>query len=60
MKKPFVTRLTFVASNRPEAQDARERLAARYSDTGLEEADLRDRVQDYQEHFGIESEPLTA
>jgi NAD+ kinase len=32
--EPFVTRLTFVASDRPEAQEARERLAERYGDAG--------------------------
>lgn len=40
MKKPFVSRLTFVASNRPEAQEARENLVARYGDAGLEEAQV--------------------
>jgi NAD+ kinase len=40
MKKSFVTRLTFVASNRPEAQEARERLVARYGDAGLDEAQV--------------------
>ncbi|MFT4253037.1 MAG: NAD kinase [Caulobacter sp.] len=32
--QPFTTRLTFQASDRPEAQEARERLAARYGDAG--------------------------
>jgi NAD+ kinase len=33
-------RLAFVASDRPEAQDARERLRARYGDHGTAEADV--------------------
>jgi NAD+ kinase len=33
-------RLAFAASDRPEAQDARERLAARYGDFGPEAADV--------------------
>jgi NAD+ kinase len=36
--EPFVTRIAFVASDRPEAQEARDRLAARYGDAGLDEA----------------------
>jgi NAD+ kinase len=36
--KPMVTRLAFVASERPEAQDARDRLAARYGDASESEA----------------------
>lgn len=32
--EPFVTRLTFAASDRPEAQEARARLAQRYGDAG--------------------------
>lgn len=40
MKKSFVTRLTFVASNRPEAQEAREKLVARYGDAGLDDAQV--------------------
>lgn len=40
MKKPLVTRLTFVASNRPEAQDSRDVLAARYGDAGLNDAQV--------------------
>lgn len=32
--QPYSTRLTFQASDRPEAQEARERLAARYGDAG--------------------------
>ena len=32
--QPYSTRLTFKASDRPEAQEARERLAARYGDAG--------------------------
>ncbi|MGC4107187.1 MAG: NAD kinase [Thermomicrobiales bacterium] len=36
--EPFVTRLAFLASDRPEAQEARERLAARYGDAGVEGA----------------------
>lgn len=35
-----VTRLAFVASDRPEAQAARDRLAARYGDTPPEEAQV--------------------
>lgn len=30
-----------------------------FADTGLDEASLRERVQAYQDHFGVESEPLT-
>ena len=37
---PIVTRLAFVASERPEAQDARARLAARYGETPLHEAQV--------------------
>ncbi len=33
-------RLTFVASERPEAQAARERLAARYGDHGVQDCDV--------------------
>lgn len=40
MEKPLVTRLTFVASNRPEAQDSRDVLAARYGDAGLDDAQV--------------------
>jgi NAD+ kinase len=40
MKKPFVTRLTFMASNRPEAQEGRDKLVARYGDAGLENAQV--------------------
>jgi NAD+ kinase len=42
MSKPdsFVTRLTFMASSRPEAQEARTRLAGRYGDHGLENAQV--------------------
>ena len=32
--QPFTTRLTFLASDRPEAQAGRERLIARYGDAG--------------------------
>lgn len=32
--KPFTSRVTFLASDRPEAQEARERLTARYGDAG--------------------------
>ena len=32
--EPFVTRLTFAASDRPEAQEARARLIERYGDVG--------------------------
>ncbi|MCR5875313.1 NAD kinase [Phenylobacterium sp. J426] len=38
--EPFVTRLTFVASDRPEALEARERLAERYGDAGDERAQV--------------------
>jgi NAD+ kinase len=38
--RPFVTRLTFKASDRPEAQEARERLSARYGDVGDENAQV--------------------
>ena len=41
MNKPTsASRLTFVASNRPEALEARDRLAARYGDVGPEKADV--------------------
>ncbi|MBW8815613.1 MAG: NAD kinase [Caulobacterales bacterium] len=40
MKKPFVTRLTFMASNRPEAQEGRDKLVARYGDAGLDNAQV--------------------
>jgi NAD+ kinase len=40
MKKPFVTRLTFMASSRPEAQEGRDKLIARYGDAGLENAQV--------------------
>jgi len=36
--EPFVTRLTFEASDRPEAQEARARLIERYGDAGEAEA----------------------
>jgi NAD+ kinase len=39
-KASFVTRLTFVSSTRPEAIEARDRLAARYGDAGLENAQV--------------------
>ena len=39
-KASFVTRLTFVSSTRPEAIEARDRLAARYGDAGLEKAQV--------------------
>ncbi|ACG77594.1 predicted sugar kinase [Phenylobacterium zucineum HLK1] len=38
--EPFVTRLTFAASDRPEAQEARARLAQRYGDAGEEKAQV--------------------
>jgi NAD+ kinase len=38
--EPFVTRVAFVASERSEAQDARDRLAGRYGDTGVDEAEV--------------------
>ena len=37
---PFVTRLAFKASDRPEAQEALERLRARYGDVGDESAQV--------------------
>mgnify|MGYP006951205570 CR=1 FL=1 len=37
---PFVTRLTFKASDRPEAQEAMERLRGRYGDVGDESAQV--------------------
>lgn len=40
MAKAFVTRLTFVASSRPEAQEARDQLVARYGDAGLDNAQV--------------------
>jgi len=36
--EPFVTRIAFVASDRPEAQEARARLASRYGEASLDEA----------------------
>jgi NAD+ kinase len=39
-RSTFVTRLTFVASTRPEAQESRDRLAARYGDAGIEGAQV--------------------
>ena len=38
--KPFVTRLTFAASSRPEAQEACDKLVARYGDAGIENAQV--------------------
>jgi len=38
--EPFVTRVAFVASERPEAQEARERLATRYGEATLEQAQV--------------------
>jgi len=37
---PISRRLAFVASDRPEAQEARDRLAARYGDAPLDEAQV--------------------
>jgi NAD+ kinase len=37
---PIVNRLAFVASERPEAQDARDRLARRYGDASEDQADV--------------------
>ncbi len=39
-KSTFITRLTFVASTRPEAQEARDKLAARYGDAGIDDAQV--------------------
>jgi NAD+ kinase len=39
-KSAFVTRLTFVASSRPEAQEARENLVSRYGDAGIDNAQV--------------------
>ncbi len=38
--EPFVTRLAFLASDRPEAQEARQALIARYGDVALGEAQV--------------------
>jgi NAD+ kinase len=38
--EPFVTRVSFVASERPEAQEARNRLASRYGDVGQKDAEV--------------------
>jgi NAD+ kinase len=38
--EPFVTRVAFVASDRPEAQEARAHLAARYGAVTVEEAQV--------------------
>jgi NAD+ kinase len=38
--EPFVTRVAFVASDRPEAQEARARLAARYGETAPDQAQV--------------------
>ena len=40
MSNPFVTRLTFLASNRPEAQDGLEKLRSRYGDVGVDDAQV--------------------
>ena len=37
---PITRRLAFVASDRPEAQDARDRLAERYGDVGFDDAQV--------------------
>jgi NAD+ kinase len=38
--EPFVTRIAFVASERPEAQDARASLARRYGEVSVEDAQV--------------------
>ncbi|MDB5417918.1 MAG: putative sugar kinase, partial [Phenylobacterium sp.] len=38
--EPILTRLAFVASDRPEAQEARARLAERYGETAEDEAQV--------------------
>jgi len=38
--EPFLTRLTFTASDRPEAQEARARLVERYGDVGEADAQV--------------------
>src|SRR5438094_686731 len=38
--EPLVTRLAFVASERPEAQEARARLAARYGEVSVADAQV--------------------
>lgn len=38
--EPVMTRLAFAASDRPEAQEARERLAKRYGDAGEDKAQV--------------------
>jgi NAD+ kinase len=38
--KPMVTRLAFTASDRPEAQEARERLASKYGDAAESDAQV--------------------
>lgn len=38
--EPFVTRLAFLASDRPEAIEAKERLSARYGDVGKDAAQV--------------------
>ncbi|RAK50734.1 NAD kinase [Phenylobacterium deserti] len=38
--EPYVTRLAFTASERPEAQEARDRLARRYGDAPEDEAEV--------------------
>ena len=40
MAHTFMTNVTFLASNRPEAQEGLERLVARYGDSGLDDAQL--------------------
>jgi NAD+ kinase len=40
MSDTFVTRLTFLASSRPEAQEGLARLRARYGDAGLDDAQV--------------------
>src|SRR5436190_853791 len=40
MSNPFVTRLTFLASSRPEAQDGLGKLRSRYGDAGMDDAQV--------------------
>jgi len=47
---------TFLDAHPGDPDNALRRYS--FADTGLDESALRARVQDYQEHFGVESEPL--
>ncbi len=48
---------TFLAAHPGDPDNALKRYS--FSDTGLDEAELRERVRDYQDFFGVDSERLT-